>query len=303
MLDDIALFIHIVNRRGLSAAASHMKVPAATVTRRLQKLEQRLGCRLIHRSARKFRLTNEGEAYYRAYADLVSQFEIIADDLEAERAQLRGPLSVLAPTNISVGFLQPMWSSFIQSHPEILLRLYLSNETKDMLDSQVDLALRVGPQQDSQLFQKKLGSIASVIVASPTYLSRNQVPEDLDALHDHRVIATTTFPQWVLTNPGSDAEETLRLSASSMVDDIGLAKQLTRDGLGIALLPVSEIVEEIRKGRLRRVLAPWQGPDRDIFAVWPSGRLLSLRGACLRDFFARYISRESVLQGAVPDSP
>lgn len=300
MLDDIALFIHIVNQRGLAAAAAHINVPAATVTRRLQKLEQRLGCQLIHRSARKFRLTSEGETYYRAYADLVARFEGIAGDLEAQRSQLEGPLSVLAPTNISVGFLQSMWSAFMAAHPEILLRLYLSNETKDMLESQVDLALRIGPQQDSQLFQKRLGSTSSVIVAAPVYLAKNGTPETLEALHDHRVIANTTFPQWLLTHSKEKSTETLHLSPSAMADDIGLVKQLAGDGHGITLLPVSEVVEELRTGKLQRILGAWQGPDREFFAIWPTGRLLSLRAACLRDFMAQYIAREPVLQSRIP---
>ncbi|TQV74454.1 LysR family transcriptional regulator [Denitrobaculum tricleocarpae] len=300
MLDDIALFIHIADRRGLSAAAASLNVPPATVTRRLKKLEERLGCQLILRSARKFRLTSEGEAYYRAYADLVREFEGVASDLEAQRSELKGPLSVLAPTNISVGFLQPMWSAFIARYPEIVLRLYLSNETKDMLDSRVDLALRIGPQRDSQLFQKRLGSTASIIVASPDYLAKAGTPESLDALQDHRIVANTTFPQWVMTHRADNAEVTLRLSPSSMADDIGLVKQLARDGHGVALLPVSEVVDEIWRGKLRRILTAWQGPDREFFAVWPTGRLLSLRAACLRDFMAQYIGRESVLQGGMP---
>ncbi len=300
MLDDIALFIHIADRRGLSAAAASLNVPPATVTRRLKKLEERLGCQLILRSARKFRLTSEGEAYYRAYADLVREFEGVASDLEAQRSELKGPLRVLAPTNISVGFLQPMWSAFIKRHPEIVLRLYLSNETKDMLDSRVDLALRIGPQRDSQLFQKRLGSTASIIVASPDYLTTQGTPESLDALQDHRIVANTTFPQWVMTHGADKAEVTLRLSPSSMADDIGLVKQLARDGHGVALLPVSEVVDEIRRGKLRRILTAWQGPDREFFAVWPTGRLLSLRAACLRDFMAQYIGRESVLQSGMP---
>lgn len=300
MLDDIALFVHIVDRRGLSAAAASIKLPPATVTRRLQKLEERLGCQLILRSARKFRLTNEGEAYYRAYADLVREFEGIASDLEARRSELRGELSVLAPTNISVGLLQPMWSAFIGSYPEIVLRLHVSNETKDMLESKVDLALRIGPQPDSRLFQKRLGTTASVIVASPGYLAKNGTPEQLEALHHHRIVANTTFPHWQLTDGGGKLRETLHLSPSAMADDIGLTKQLACDGHGVALLPVSEVIGAIRSGELQRILSAWQGPKRDLFAVWPTGRLLSRRAACLRDFMVRYIAREPVLQGRLP---
>ena len=298
MIDEIALFVHIVQKRGLAAAADHLNLPAATVTRRLQKLENALGCRLIHRSARKFDLTAEGEVYFQAYADLVQQFEITSRNLSADIHQLNGKLTVLAPTNASVKILQPMWSSFIKQYPEIQLHLYLSNETKDILANQVDMALRIGPQIDSQLFQKKVGSVSTVLVASPKYLSDYGVPKDLNILQDHRLIVVNTIPIWRLENKKSGTKETIHPLAATMVNDIGLASQLARDGHGVVLLPISEIVGELKEGQLQRVLPLWNGPERDIFAIWPTGRLLSARAKCLRDFIQQYLAQDPVLQGA-----
>jgi len=297
MLDDITLFVHIVQNRGLAAAAVHLNLPAATVTRRLKKLESTLGCQLIHRSARKFNLTAEGKVYYQAYADLVQQFEVTSRNLSSDIHQLSGKLTVLAPTNASVGILQPMWSAFIKYYPEIQLHLHVSNETKDILAAQVDMALRIGPQADSQLFQKKLGSVSTILVAAPDYLEAEGEPQGLNALHDHRLIVVDTLPVWNLYYRDSGARETIHPRAATMVNDIGLASQLARDGHGIVLLPISEIVEELKQGQLQQVLSPWHGPERDIFAVWPTGRLLSERAKCLRDFMQDYIGKNSVLQG------
>lgn len=300
MIDDIALFIHIVRQQGLSAAAARLNLPAATVTRRLQRLEQDLGCQLIHRSARKFSLTAEGETYYQAYADLVTQFETTERNLRKELHQLSGQLTVSAPTNASVGILQPMWSQFIKSNPEIQLTLNLSNENKDMLEAQVDIAMRVGPQQSPQLFQSRLGTVASVIVASPEYLETHKTPESVADLHDHYIISTRTFPAWSLTSEGPQKEESLRLQPNTVTDDIGMAKQLAVDGLGVTLLPVSEMEKELTDGSLLRILCEWRGPNRDIFAVWPTGRLLSARAKHLRIFMKNYIGNQPTLQGAIP---
>ncbi|WP_419905457.1 LysR family transcriptional regulator [Kiloniella sp.] len=299
MIDDIALFVHIVQKRGLAAAAEFLKLPAATVTRRLQKLEDVLGCRLIHRSARKFNLTAEGEVYYQAYADLVQQFEVTTRNLSTDVHQLSGKLTVLAPTNASVKILQPMWSAFIKAYPEIQLHLFVSNETKDMMDDHVDMALRIGPQADSQLFQKKLGSVATILVASPGYLQTHGEPEDLNALHDHRIILVSTIPVWSLKNQKTGTEETLHPRPVTLVNDIGLAAQLARDDHGIVLLPISEITEELKQGQLLQVVSSWRGPERDIFAVWPTGRLLSARAKCLRDFMQDYIGNNPILQGSL----
>jgi len=300
MLDDISLFVHIAQNRGLSAAAKHLKLPAATVTRRLRKLEEEIGAQLVHRSARKFKLTWEGEAYYEAFADLVQQAEAELQGLRADLHALRGRLKVAAPTNISVGVLEPMWSGFLKAYPDIHLTLTLSNEPKDLMENQIDLALRIGPQTDLRLYQKRLGSVATVLVASPDYLASAERLESPRDLRVHKLIWVSALPQWQLTERDTEARETLHLNASIAVDDISLARQLAADGHGIALLPVSECVEGLDTGTLQRVLPRWQGQKRDVFAVWPTGRLLSARAKCLRDFMELYLEARPVFQGGLP---
>ncbi|MEO9530511.1 LysR family transcriptional regulator [Roseibium sp.] len=300
MFDDIALFVHIVQKGSLARTAAHLGVPAATVTRRLRKLEERTGAKLLHRSARKFALTSEGEAFYEAFADLIGQAEANFRGLSADLHALQGGLKVAAPTNISVGILQPMWSGFIRAFPDIRLTLTLNNENKDLLENHVDLALRIGPQTDLRLFQRRLGGIATTVVASPDYLKAAGTPLIPDDLAGHSLIKVAALQSWELENTLSGDRETLHLNAFVTVDDIGLARQFAADGHGLALLPVSEISGDLQSGRLRRVLTGWRGPGRDIFAVWPTGRLLSARAKCLREYMAAFLNDCSVFQGAMP---
>lgn len=299
MFDDIALFIRIVQHRGLAPAARAMDLPPATVTRRLKKLEADLGCQLLHRSARKFVLTAEGEGYYRAYADLVHEMEQTARHLEQDLHGLNGRLRVMAPTNISIGLLQPMWSAFVREYPDIQLDLQLSNERKDLSAAQVDIALRIGPQPDSQLTQKRLGIAATGVVAAPSYLEKHGTPQTPAELQAHRLIVSRAFVEWALTNNYSDQRETFRPAGATRVDDIRLVAQMAADGVGIALLPFSEIMSELNSGKLERILPDWHGPKREIFAVWPSGRLLSAKAKCLRDFMENHIKALPVLQGRI----
>lgn len=299
MFDDIALFVHIVQYRGLSAAAEQLQLPSATVTRRLQKLERALHCRLIHRSARQFNLTAEGEVYYQAYAGLVHQLENTQRLLSSDMQQLSGSLKVLAPTNISTGLLQPMWSAFIKKYPDIQLQLLLNNNIEDIHKTQADITLRIGPQEDSQLYQKRLGSIATVLVASPDYLHQAGVPETLDDLHQKRLVCVHSLPAWALANTETNQRVTFRPVAATSVNDVRLASQLVVDSLGIALLPVSEVSEALRTGSLLQVLPEWHGPLRYIYAVWPSGRLLNAKAKTLREFMQQFIAEDKVLQGAL----
>jgi len=297
MIDDIALFIHIVQYRGLAAAAEHLQLPAATVTRRLQRLEARIGSQLIHRSARQFNLTQEGEIYFQAYADLVQQFESTSRLLSTEQHQLSGQLKVLAPTNISLGLLQPTWSAFIKAYPDIHLELQLNNATEDVINTQADIAIRIGPQSDSLLYQKRLGTIRTIIVAAPKYLSLQGEPSNLDNLHQHRIIGVNNLSTWRLKNRETQQQVDMHPKYTTTVNDIRFASQLVCDAVGIALLPISEVKDELNKGSLQQILFPWSGPTRDIFAVWPSGKLLSAKAKCLRDFMEIYFSQDPILQG------
>ncbi|MGY8869059.1 MAG: LysR family transcriptional regulator [Pseudomonadales bacterium] len=289
MYDDIALFVHIVQHRGLAAAAQQLDIPAATMTRKLQKLERSLGCQLVHRSARQFVLTPEGEAHYLAYADLVEQLELTQRSLRADMHVMCGKLKVLAPTGISIGLLQPMWSSFIKTYPDIQLELSLNNVVEDLVPSKADLALRVGPQQDSALYQQRLGTLQTVLVAAPNYLSNNGEPEHLDALKDHHLIATKAVSIWSLVNLHTDQQYEYHPRVSTLSNDVTLIAQLACDGIGIALLPISEVKGHIESKKLKRVLPEWRGPNRDLFAVWPTGRLLNAKAKYLREFMHEYL--------------
>ncbi|WP_299481027.1 LysR family transcriptional regulator [uncultured Roseibium sp.] len=300
MLDDISLFIHITQCRSLAAAASKLDLPAATVTRRLRRLEETLGARLIHRSARKFSLTSEGEAYYASLADLMVQAEATLQNLKTDLHQIRGPLRVAAPTNASIGVLSPMWSGFLKAYPEIRLTLSLSNDNKDLQDNRFDLALRFGAQTDVSLYQKRIGSVATMMVASPEYVAHKGAPQSLEDLHQHKLIWVSSLPSWHLRNRHSGAEETIYLSADIAVDDITLARQIVSDGHGIALLPVTEAAADLEAGKLEPVLPAWTGQVRNAYLVWPTGRLLSARAISLCDFIEDFMAARKILQGGLP---
>lgn len=300
MLDDVALFVHIVQANGLAAAGLRLNIPAATVTRRLRRLEDALGVQLIHRSARSFALTPQGSVYYQELGAQIAQIERTLEGLDDDQRKMAGSLTVAAPTNMSLHVLEPMWADFVAQYPDIQLDLRLSNSRVDLVEIGADLALRAGPQPDSSLFQKRLGTARTIIAASPEYLAKAGTPMVPQDLADHRIIAVKVLPSWELTCLQTDARTTLRLTAATAVDDIGLAARLAARGQGITLIPVSEIIEEIRSGALMHVLPEWRGQNRAIYAVWPTGRLLSARARCFLDFMAEYIAADPCLQGEVP---
>ena len=296
MLDDIFLFVNIVQQQSLAKAAEKLGMPTATVSRRLKHLEEQVGNKLIHRSARAFTLSSQGEIFYNAYVDIIEQFAARQQQLDKQMGSLEGPLKVLAPSNISTSLLRPMWSSFIRKYPQIKLDLNLSNDTQDLPASQADIALRIGPQVSSALYQKRVGSIQTLLVASADYLANNPAPEQLSDLTKHRLIGTHHIAHWQMVHLKTGKQQALRPKFSCLINDVKLITQLVCDGLGIALLPCSEIQSQLETGKLLRVLPQWQGPVRDIYALWPSGKLLSHRALCLRDFIEQFLQNERILQ-------
>lgn len=288
-MDDIALFIHLVECGSLSAAAKYLGIPNATVTRRLQKLEHRLGLTLVHRSARRFTLTSDGQIYYHAYAELIRQMEDTARQLSKESQQMTGPLTVLAPSNLSSGLLMPVWESFATRYPDVRLNLKLNNNLEDLVTTRGDLAIRVGNLPDSSLYQKRLGSIPTLLVAAPEYIAKNGTPDSLAEIEKHRVITNTDPTVWTLTR--ANKSQTLHPTTHLVVNDVTMVKRFVLGAQGIALLPMSEVAEELKEGRLTHILPDYAGPHRHVYAVWPGGRILSKKATALRDLIETRLAK------------
>lgn len=289
MYDDLNLFIQIVQNQGLAKAAEKLNISAATITRRLQKLEQSLNVQLIHRSARQFILTSEGQNYYQTYAPLFEQLETSKNALINDSQTTCGPLKVFTPTNISLGFLQPMWSDFIKSYPEIQLELQLNNQVEDLLEAKADIALRIGPQSDAQLYQKKLGSLSTLFVASPRYLDVRGEPKQLEDLNKHTLLATHTLPDWHLEQISTGKVCRYHPKISTRTNDVSLIALFVCDGIGISLLPINEARSHIESGAMVQILKDWKGPERELFAVWSTGRLLNPRAKLLKQHMQDFI--------------
>lgn len=287
-LDDIALFVQVVKYGSLASAGKHLKLPAATVTRRLQKLEQTLGIKLLHRSARKFVLTPDGEVYFQTYADLISQLEQAQQQLSDESQKLSGHLKVLAPVNLSHGLLRPMWVTFTRTYPDIELELLLSNHQMDLIENQADLAVRIGRQTDSALYQRRIGQIKTVLVASRTYIELFGDVKHPAELVDHQLIGLTMRQKWQLKNEVNGQEFNLYPRCKARVNDPVFVKHFVIDSQGIALAPLTEVESELNNGELVHILPEWVGEVRDIFVIWPGGKLLSKRAQCLRDFIYQF---------------
>ncbi|MFP4592687.1 LysR family transcriptional regulator [uncultured Ralstonia sp.] len=296
MLDDLALFVSIVDHGSLQAAARHAGLPPATLTRRLQKLETTLGCQLLLRSARSLKPTPEGLLYYEQCRPLLTALAQTTATLDDDLNQVKGTLRVLAPLNLSRGILAPAWASFLTAWPEIRLELSLSNQNEDVWRHGADLAIRVGQQDDPKLRQRRLGMIGMALVAAPAYVAMHGAPTHPSELESHALLVSKPLSTWRFTS--LDGAETVELTPSGRcgLNDIELAVTLAEAGLGLLYCPHTLCHEAIRAGRLVRVLADWRNPQRPIYAVWPQQQM-PRKVRTLLEHLAAFTAATPLLQG------
>ncbi|MEJ6004877.1 LysR family transcriptional regulator [Paucibacter sp. AS339] len=283
MLDDLALFVAIVEAGSLRAAAQSAGLPAAKVTRRLQALEASLGCRLLHRSARRLLPTPEGLQYYEQCRPLLQALQQTTQSLDANLNQLRGTVRVLAPINLANGPLREMWSQFLLRHPEIHLELQLSNMTEDLLGSAADLAIRAGTLSDSSFGQRRLGAVQNVLVAAPSYLAQKPALRSPDDFDQHDFIINEPVTQWRLTHRNTGAEVKIVPQAHFRVNETQLAVHMACSGIGLIYCPLTQAAAELQAGRLVEAMPDWTGELRVISAVWPHSRSMPARVRALLD--------------------
>jgi LysR family transcriptional regulator AphB len=296
MLDELALFVSIVETGSLRAAAEKASIPAPTLTRRLQKLEQHLGCRLLHRSARRMTPTREGWQYYEQCRPLVHSLQQATAKLDVTLHQVSGLIRVLAPADLANDNLAPAWMSFLRRYPEIRLELELNNYTQDLIGSGADVAIRVGAQPDSLLNMRKLGQSQEVmLVAAPDYLAKNGMPESMEELKLRDLVVSAPLSTWDIRH--SQSGETVRWQPQGKfcVNGVYLALQATLAGLGILFCPASLCHSPLQRGELVQVLPEWQGAQREIYAVWAQQRYVPARVRALIEHLADFCRQDPQL--------
>jgi len=297
MLDDLALFIAIVEAGSLNAAAEKEGLPTATVTRRLQKLEAGLGYRLLHRSARRTMLTAEGTQYYEQCRPLVQALRQATLRLDATLGAIEGTIRVLAPVNFASEILAPAWASFLEQYPRVQLELELSNEVQDLVGSGADLAIRIGAMADSTLTQRKLGNVKLVLAASPAYLAQHGKPSGIAELASHATIATLPLREWHLQDPDTGAQTVLHPDPRVRVNEVRLAVMMAEAGLGIVLAPELQCHASLESGALVRLLPGWTSRERSVYAVWSQQRYLPARVRALLEHLAAFTAQHPLLTG------
>lgn len=268
---DIALFAEVVAARSLSAAARRTGVSVASVSKRLARLEARLGVRLLNRSTRRLELTSRGEMFHRDILLVLDALREAEARVTERAAEPSGLLNVTAPTSFGRLYVAPYLAPFLDRHPKVELELNLSDGIDDLFGRGIDLAVRITSAVSPGLTAHRVAGSRRVLCAAPAYREIHGVPTEAADLSAHRLLAASGQLPWRLTGPAGDF--TLDGTSRVRTDSSELVRELTLGGVGIALRSLWEVGHDLASGRLERVLPKVEGSaEIGVYLVHPRGR-------------------------------
>ncbi|ALM51219.1 LysR family transcriptional regulator [Halomonas huangheensis] len=249
--DDLELLLAVVDSGGFSAAADRLGLPVARVSRAIQRLEERLDVPLLNRTTRSVALTAEGRCFVEEIRAGLEQLNAAEETLALTRGEPRGRLRVDAASPFVLHQLVPLVAEFRHHYPAIELELTASDDIINLLEQRADVAIRIGTLSDSSLHARLLGRSRLHLVASPEYLASAGEPVSAEQLAQHQRIGflgSGTLNHWPVQSLDSDITPTLASSSGEVV------RQLCIAGHGIACLSNFMVCEDLKAGRLKRVL-------------------------------------------------
>ncbi|MCG7499561.1 LysR family transcriptional regulator [Vibrio sp. Of7-15] len=266
-LDDLNLFRLVVEHGSYTAASRYTLVPVATITRRIQALEESLNIRLLNRHARKLSLTEAGQRFYDECGPILQALVNSSEQLSEECRGAAGKLKIAAPSNLTKMLIQPILNKFMSIYPDISIELSMSNQPDQLDPTEWDVIFRVGPQRDSTLIARKISSVEDILVASPRYLESVSTPQHASELHSHMLLKGKPLLKWRLNN---HLGETITITDPGRFEasELNVVRRACADGLGITLMPDIMLTQYMEDGSLVRILKDWSANPRDVYMLY-----------------------------------
>jgi DNA-binding transcriptional LysR family regulator len=284
-LNDLAIFVRVVDGNGFTAAAKALAVPKSSVSRAVSRLEEALGVRLLQRTTRKVTITDAGRALHARVREQVSALTEATTEIADAGKVAQGVIRVTAPADLGVAFLADAVARFVERHPLVRVELSLTGRIVDMIEEGFDVAIRASRMVDSSLVGRKLGSSGLGLFASKKYLEKQGRPTKVSELAAHACVlfrAKSGMATWTLTGPHGEEDVDVRGGVSA--DDMLFIERAIASHAGIGLLPLFH-----RNQELVRVLAHHQVKMAPIYMLTPSNRHEPARVTLFREFLLAYL--------------
>src|SRR5690348_1316812 len=291
-LVSMAMFVRVVDKGSLAAAAEEFCTSATMVGKHLRALEEHLGGRLLNRTTRRQSLTDLGREYYDRCKRILADVEAADGIADAMHAAPRGVLRVSAPSSFGNHALIAALPDFFERYPEVAIDLSLDNRIVDLVEERFEVAIRIGALPDSNLVARPLADYRMVVCASPGYLARHGVPERLADLSGHDCLG---FSHWKIRDEwhleGPQGRETVRVRGRFQANSGQALRMAALLGLGIVMQPEVLLAEDLGAGRLVQVLPDYATFARPMHVVYHADRYSNPKLRCFVDFVVERFGR------------
>ena len=280
-LVDVLAFVRVADTGSFARAAERMGLSKPVLSRRVARLEEHLGARLLTRSARGAQPTDIGQSYYARASAILADLEAAQEVVAEAVTQIAGPIRLSAPLSFGIAYLAPALADFARLHPEVELDIEFEDRNVDLVGGGYDLAVRIGNLADSSLIARRIAPVRKHVIASPAYLDAKGRPERPADLAGHEVLLYGN-EQWRFRVGAR--WETVRVAARMRTNNGEMLRAAAVAGLGICLLPSFIAAPAIEDGGVEVILRDFAIEEGALYAVMPPGRATTARVRALVDF-------------------
>jgi DNA-binding transcriptional LysR family regulator len=279
-------FVAVVQKRGFAAASRHLSIAPGSVTEQIKTLENRIGARLLHRTTRKSTLTEAGQAFYERAVKILDDINEAGTIANAFHATARGTLRLNTSLTLSKD-VSALIARYVAVHPETSFDVTTTNKMGGLVDDRIDLAIRDDSVVESSFIVRRLAYAEWTVCASPDHVARHGLPIQPAELAEHDCLVYVrghNCDHWSFAD--KSGTKSIRVSGSLRSSDPHVLRTAALSGQGLILLPDAMLSEDLRTGRLVRVLNGYSAQQATITAVYPSRRQLCLKVRTFLDFAA-----------------
>ncbi|CAI3143555.1 HTH-type transcriptional regulator DmlR [Acinetobacter calcoaceticus] len=293
LLHAMHAFLKVIDSGSFTAAAEQMDLTTAQVSRLISELETRLGTKLIQRSTRQQALTDIGAAYAERCRQVISMVDEAESEVAGTASKPKGRLRVLSMGSFGHHYVFPVMAEFCKNYPELTVEYTTSQYVPDLLAKGVDVSLYLTESlTDSRFVARRIGTIFSVLCASPAYLEKHGIPESPEDLKNHaclRLVNPSITADWHLLNAKGESYQ-IDIGGQLIADNPELLLDVVQQDMGVALLPMFSALEAVQNGRLCHILPEWRSPDIGVYTLLPSRHFIDAKTRAWLDWVEEYIS-------------
>ena len=284
---DVLAFVRVAETGAFARAAERMGMSKSILSRRVARLEQQLGAKLLTRTASGASPTVIGDAYYARAANILAELEAAQEVVADAVTQIAGPIRLAGPLSFGTEHLAPALADFAKMHPRVELDIAFEDRTVDLISGGFDLAVRLGSLEDSALVARKIAPLRRLVLAAPSYLEARGRPEHPRDLNQHDLLIYANAgraEQWRFRT--EKGWEQVRIRPRLRTDNGEMLRAAAVAGLGLCILPSFIAAPAIESGEIEPVLRGYPLEEGGVHVVMPPGRATTARVRALVDFLA-----------------